>query len=133
MIAVVARRDLLAALFAVTAAPSLARAAPDASLFADLDHAAATRIGKAWLAGRPAITAAALRARLFPGGRGPDALPVLRRRVAEDFRQGAVFVHRGWRLSETEGALFGLLALEGRSWTCHPGRSEAKIRDRRKR
>ena len=115
MTAALARRDLLAALLAVTAAPGLARAAPDAPLFADLDHAAATRIGKAWLLGRPAITAAALRARLFPGRRGPDALPALRQQVAEDFRQGAVFIHRGWRLSDTEGALFGLLALEGRS------------------
>ena len=111
--AVLARRDLLAALLAAAALPGLAQAAPDAPLFGDLDHAAAARIGKAWLAGRPEIGAAALAKRLFPNGRGPDALPVLRRRVSEDFRRGAVFVHRGWRLSETEGALFGLLALEG--------------------
>jgi hypothetical protein len=32
--------------------------------------------------------------------------------VAEDFGRGAVFIHRGWRLSDTEGALFALLALE---------------------
>jgi hypothetical protein len=32
--------------------------------------------------------------------------------VAEAFRRGAVFIHRGWRLSDTEGALFALLALE---------------------
>lgn len=106
-----ARRDLLAALFAATALPGLAHA--QALLFGDLDHAAAARIGKAWLAGRPEIGRAALAKRLFPNGRGPDALPALRRRVAENFRRGAVFVHRGWRLSETEGALFGLLALEG--------------------
>ena len=111
--ATLARRDLLAALFAATAVPSLARAAPDTVLFGDLDHAAAARIGKAWLAGRPAITAGTLGARLFPAGRGLGALPALRRRVAEDFRQGAVFIHRGWRLSATEGAVFGLLALEG--------------------
>ncbi|CAN5189042.1 hypothetical protein BH10PSE3_BH10PSE3_00250 [soil metagenome] len=117
MTVVLARRDLLAALFAVTATagalPGLARATPDAPLFGDLDHAAATRIGKTWLAGRPATTAGALRSRLFPGGRGPEALPALRRQVADDFRRGAAFVHRGWRLSDTEGALFGLLALEG--------------------
>jgi hypothetical protein len=111
--AVLARRDLLAALFAATALPGLARAAPGTSLFADLDHAAAMRIGKAWLAGRSDVGAAALAKRLFPNGRGLDALADLRRRVAEDFRAGAVFVHRGWRLSDTEGALFGLLALEG--------------------
>jgi hypothetical protein len=116
MTAALARRDLLAALFAATAGavlPGLARAAPDTKLFGDLDHAAAARIGKAWLAGRPATGSAALARQLFPNGRGPDALPALRRRVAEDFRREAVFVHRGWRLSDTEGALFGLLTLEG--------------------
>ncbi len=114
--ATLARRDLLAALFAATAGatlPGLARAAPDTALFADLDHAAAARIGKAWLAGRPETNSAVLAKRLFPTGRGPNALPALRRQVVDDFRRGAVFSHRGWRLSETEGALFGLLALEG--------------------
>ena len=110
-----ARRDLLAALLAATAAslPGMARAAPDTPLFGDLDHAVAARIGKAWLAGHPATGSGPLAKRLFPNGRGPDALPALRRQVAEDFRRGAVFTHRGWRLSNTEGALFGLLALEG--------------------
>jgi hypothetical protein len=111
--ATLARRDLLAALFAAIALPRLAHAAPDAALFDDIDHAAAARIGKAWLAGRPEIGSAALAKRVFPNGRAPDALPDLRRRVSEDFRRGAVFLHGGWRLSETEGALFGLLALEG--------------------
>ncbi len=116
MTAILARRDLLAALFAATAGaalPTLACATPDTKLFGDLDHAAATRIGKAWLEGRPATSPTALSKRLFQNGRGPDALPALRRQVAEDFRRGAVFTHRGWRLSNTEGALFGLLALEG--------------------
>jgi hypothetical protein len=110
------RRDLLAALFAVTAGaalPGLARAAPGDKLFGDLDHAAAGRIGQAWLAQHPGANAAALAKRLFHNGRGAEALPILRQRVAQDFRRGAVFVHRGWRLSDTEGALFGLLALEG--------------------
>jgi hypothetical protein len=113
MTAVLARRDLLAALLAATALPGLGHTAPAAPLFGDLDRAAAARIGKAWLAGHPQIERAALAKRLFPNGRGPDALPDLRRQVSDDFRHGAVFVHRGWRLSETEGALFGLLALEG--------------------
>lgn len=117
MTAVLARRDLLAALFAAAlpgvVLPGVTHAASDTPLFGDLDKAAAARIGKAWLAGHPDIGRAALARRLFPNGRGPDALPALRRRVSEDFRRGAVFVHRGWRLSETEGALFGLLALEG--------------------
>jgi hypothetical protein len=111
MTASLARRDLLAALLAVMALPVAVRA--ETGLFGDLDQAAAARIGKAWLAGRPATTVDALNARLFPAGRGVDVLPGLRRRVAEDFRRGAVFVHRGWRLSDTEGALFGMLALEG--------------------
>ena len=113
MTALLARRDLLAALFAATTLPNLAQAAPDTPLFGDLDRAAAARIGKAWLAARPDIGRAALTRRLFPNGRAPDALPALRRQVSEDFRRGAVFVYRGWRLSDTEGALFGLLALEG--------------------
>jgi hypothetical protein len=116
---VLARRDLLAALFAATAGglPALAGATPadpEANLFGDLDRAAAARIGQAWLSAHPAAAAAALKARLFPDGHGPDALPALRRRTVEDFRRGAVFIHRGWRLSDTEGALFGLLALAAR-------------------
>lgn len=111
--AILGRRDLLAALFAATALPGVAHAAPDAALFGDLDHAAAARIGRAWLADHLDIRASALAKRLFPNGRGPDALSALRRQASEDFRRGAVFVHRGWRLAETEGALFGLLALEG--------------------
>ena len=107
-----ARRDLLGALFAAAVLPSVARAGPEAMLFSDLDHTAAMRIGRAWLAGRPGMTIDTLNVQLFPHGRDAAALPDLRRQVAEDFRRGAVFVHRGWRLSDTEGALFGLLALE---------------------
>ena len=109
---VLARRDLLAALLAATALPALAQ--PTDPLFAGLDHTAAKRIGTAWLAAHPGTSARDLAARLFPSGRGPDALPGLRRRAAEDFRRGAVFVHRGWRLLDTEGALFALLALRTR-------------------
>lgn len=113
---VLARRDLLAALLAATTGlPAVAGAAPadpSAKLFGDLDQAAAARIGRAWLSAHPGAAAATLAARLFPDGRGQEALPGLRRRAAEDFRHGAVFIHRGWRLSDTEGALFGLLALE---------------------
>ncbi|UAL08646.1 hypothetical protein [Caulobacter segnis] len=104
------RRDLLAALVALAATPALA-AAPDA--LAGLDRAAVDRIGKAWRDRNPKVTARQLNARLFPVGRGSDALARLRAHAAADFRQGAVFVHRGWRLSETEGALFALLSLEG--------------------
>ena len=105
------RRDLLAALVALAAAPSLARAAPS-TLFPGLDKEAVRRIGEAWRQAHPEATAPKLSAKLFPKGRGPEALADLRRAAASDFRAGAVFVHRGWRLSNTEGALFALLSLE---------------------
>jgi hypothetical protein len=107
-----ARRDLLAALVALTASSALPRLAKAAPGFDDLDHDAVERIGRAWLAQNPGINAPALAKRLFPDGRGPSTLADLRQRAAQDFRKGAVFVHRGWRLSDTEGALFGLLTLE---------------------
>jgi hypothetical protein len=111
-----ARRDLLAALVALassSALPALARQeSKDVPTFDDLDHEAVERIGRAWLKQNPGINTPALAKRLFPDGRGPSTLPDLRRRVAEDFRRGAVFVHRGWRLSDTEGALLALLTLE---------------------
>ncbi len=106
------RRDLLAALVAVAATPPLARAAaPDA--FAGLDAAALKRIGEAWRADNPEMTARRLEARLFPGGRGEASLRRLREQSMADFRRGAIFTYRGWRLSDTEGALIALLALEG--------------------
>lgn len=105
------RRDLLAALVALAATPALARAA-SADIFVGLDKASVQRIGKAWRDLHPKAAATDLTARLFPAGRGPEALPRLRARVAADFRNGAVFVYRGWRLSDTEGALMALLSLE---------------------
>jgi hypothetical protein len=112
MIATLARRDLLAALVALTAASALPRSAKAAPVFDDLDHEAVERVGRAWLAQNPGTTTPALARRLFPDGRGPSTLPGLRQRVAQDFRRGAVFIHRGWRLSDTEGALLALLTLE---------------------
>lgn len=106
------RRDLLAALVALAATPALARA-PDTT-FAGLDAAAVQRIGQAWRDQNPSATAAMLTKRLFPNGRGQDALPRLREQAAADFRGGAVLAYRGWRLSDTEGALMALLSLEGR-------------------
>lgn len=103
------RRDLLAALVALAATPALART-PDA--FAGLDPAAVRRIGEAWRKQHPNQSIRELTKRLFPAGRGPDALPGLRAQAAADFRRGAVFTYRGWRLSDTEGALLALLSLE---------------------
>lgn len=105
------RRDLLAALVALAATPAMARSAtPD--VVADLDAAAVQRIGKAWRELHPNVTAAVLAKRLFPAGRGLAALPRLRDQAAADFRKGAVFTYRGWRLSDTEGALLALLSFE---------------------
>ena len=109
-----ARRDLLTTLLALTASaalPTLACATEPADAFADLDRDAVERIGRAWLEQNPGNSAKTLATWLFPGGRSAGTLADLRRRTAEDFRKGAVFIHRGWRLSQTEGALFGLLAL----------------------
>lgn len=105
------RRDLLAALVALAATPSFAKSAP-ATPLPGLDAGAVRRIGEAWRKSHPGVTAKALAAQLFPRGRGPDALTRLRSASAADFRAGAVFTHRGWRLSNTEGALFALLSLE---------------------
>lgn len=103
------RRDLLTALIALAAAPGLGVVAAP---FSDLDRDAVRRIGQAWRGSHPGATSRTLSARLFPTGRGPEALPALRAAVAADFRAGRLFVHRGWRLSDTEGALFALLAME---------------------
>lgn len=106
------RRDLLAALVALAATPALARAsAPEP--FAGLDPAAVKRIGEAWRVAHPRVTVQRLETRLFPAGRGKAALPRLRDQAKADFRSGAVFTYRGWRLSDTEGALLALLSLEG--------------------
>lgn len=106
------RRDLLTALVALAATPVLAREAALGGL-SELDRAAVARIGEAWRALHPQVTLRKLEARLFPGGRGKAALPRLRDQAAVDFQRGAVFTYRGWRLSETEGALLALLFLEG--------------------
>jgi hypothetical protein len=107
------RRDLLAALVALAATPALARAAtPD--IFAGLDPGSIGRIGRAWRDQHARVTVRDLAVRLFPAGRGPDALARLGALAAADFRAGKVFTYRGWRLSDTEGALFALLSLEGR-------------------
>ena len=44
---------------------------------------------------------------LFP--RGMADLPAIRAAVSADFAAGRMFVHRGWRLSHTEGRLYTLL------------------------
>ncbi len=101
------RRGIIVALAALGAlTPTLALASP-------WDRPAppgARRIGQAWLAQNPGTTAASLMQRLAPDGWSPAALERLRIAVARDFREGRVFRYRGWRLSDTEGALFALAA-----------------------
>jgi hypothetical protein len=101
------RRQILAALAALAAG---AGSEVRAETLTGVDPAAAGRIGRAYLAAHPrAGDAHRLAADLLPDGWSPAALHRLRGRVAQDFRRGRLFVHRGWRLSETEGRLFALL------------------------
>jgi hypothetical protein len=107
----IARRDLLAALAALGVAPGLAQAAAANPLWDGPAPPGAQRIGQAWLAEHPGVDAAALTKRIAPDGWSPATLEKLRLRIASDFRQGRVFRYRGWRLSDTEGALLALTAL----------------------
>jgi hypothetical protein len=103
------RRTLIAALAALGASGAASAAGPlDA-----IDPAGVEAIGKAWLAAQPRTPPLrALEAELFPRGRAD--LTGLSARVRRDFREGRLFTYRGWRLSDTEGRLFALLALSRR-------------------
>ena len=100
------RRDILFAIAALAAAP----ATPAAAL-PQVDPEGARRVGEAYLKGHPGLDAKRLQAELLPAGWTPEANLKLRARVARDFRDGRLFIHRGWRLSDTEGRLFALAAL----------------------
>ena len=99
------RRHVLFALAALGVATPAAAALPQ------IDPEGARRIGQAYLAGRKGLDARRLQAELLPDGWTPAAAARLRARVAADFKAGRLFVHRGWRLSDTEGRLFALAAL----------------------
>ena len=104
------RRQVFLALAAV-AAPRSAAAAPSAAL-SEIDPKGANLIGQAYLARHTGkLDATRLAADLLPGGWTPQAAARLRARAARDFREGRLFTHRGWRLSDTEGRLFALAAL----------------------
>lgn len=100
------RRTVLVALAGLAAAPG-ALAQPL------IDPAGARAVGQAYLDAHPGqrFDAARLKADLLPEGWNDAAAARLRARAQRDFRQNRVFVHRGWRLSETEGRLFALAAL----------------------
>lgn len=118
---VLSRRAVLVALMAVSAHPFAARADMTADPLPDglpsgladgLDAAAVTALAASYhkAIGAPAGPRAdmAVGEALFPQGAADMA--AIRAAVADDFRQGRMFVHAGWRLSHTEGRLFALLA-----------------------
>ncbi|RYG30809.1 MAG: hypothetical protein EON93_14100 [Burkholderiales bacterium] len=76
-----------------------------------IDQEGAARIGEAYLQARPGLDRQHLQRELLPDGWSEVTLAGLRQRVATDFREGRMFIHRGWRLSDTEGRLFALAAL----------------------
>jgi hypothetical protein len=96
------RRQVLIALAALSAAGPAAAAA--------VEPEAARPIGQAYRAVHPDFDARKAAAELAPGDWSPAALKRLQTRVAADHRAARVFIHRGWRLSDTEGRLFALLA-----------------------
>lgn len=106
MTAVLDRRHVLMALAALSAG-----VATPAAALPQIDPEGARRVGQAYLAGRKGVDAKRLQAELLPDGWTPAAAAKLRARAAADFRAGRLFVHRGWRLSDTEGRLFALAAL----------------------
>lgn len=103
------RRAVLLAIAALGAGT----AGPAAAALPQVDPEGARRIGRAYLDGYPGRRwdRARLEADLLPRGWSPAAAKRLRARAAADFRAGRLFVHKGWRLSDTEGRLFALAAL----------------------
>ncbi len=102
------KRQLLVALAAISASgatPTLAQTAASCSTF---DLTGGEEIGAAWRAANLDADLAALRAELLPDGLCEEALASLSARVKTDFREGALFIYRGWRLSQTEAQLFAL-------------------------
>lgn len=102
------RRTVLLALAGLAAG-----AATPAAALAQIDPEGARRVGQAYLDAHPGqrLDPARLKAELLPDGWNDAAAIRLRARAAADFRAGRLFIHRGWRLSETEGRLFALAAL----------------------
>ncbi|HEY0650386.1 hypothetical protein [Phenylobacterium sp.] len=102
------RRTILLALAGLTAG-----AATPAAALPQIDPEGAKRVGRAYLDAHPGqrFDPVRLKADLLPDGWNDAAAARLRARAAGDFRDGRLFIHRGWRLSDTEGRLFALAAL----------------------
>lgn len=107
------KRQLLSALAGLGAASAVgwASSARARDALSGVDAAGAADIGRAWLARAPE-TRALLERRLFPDGVSPTAVRRLGEAARADFGRGALFVHKGWRLSETEARICALLALQ---------------------
>ena len=99
------RRTVLLALAGLAAG-----AATPAEALPQVDPEGAQRIGQAYLRTRR-VAIERLKRELLPDGWNGAAAARLRARVAADFRDGRLFIHNGWRLSDTEGRLFALVAL----------------------
>lgn len=105
------KRRLLQAFVGVGAVALAGGVAAGSAPLAGVDAVGASEIGRAWLAGRPGVTARALSADLFPGGLDDAGLKAVAERSRADFGRGAMFNHKGWRLSETEARICALIAL----------------------
>ena len=105
----VTRRDVLMLLGAVTTVGCVPRASGEA---VSIDLSGGREIGEAYLAAHPGVQPKALRAALLRRGLNADSVDRLRSLIATDFREGRVFVYKGWQLSETEGKLFAILTLD---------------------
>ena len=103
------KRGLLKALAGLAAVSVAGGAYARTPQLAAVDAVGAAEIGRAWLALHPS-NVAALRVAVFPNG-SDEAGPRLAQRVRADFRRDAIFVHKGWFLSETEARLCALIAL----------------------
>ncbi len=99
------RRTILLALAGLAATPAAADTPADPE--------GARRVGQAYIEAHPTVRLdrARLQAELLPDGWNEEAAKRLRARAAADFRAGRLWVHKGWRLSDTEGRLFALAAL----------------------
>jgi hypothetical protein len=100
------RRQLLVAFAALAAIGT--RGAKAQGACATLDLSAGHDVGAAWRAANPNADLDALRADLFRDDSCEEAVARLRSRVKADFRNGSLFIYRGWRLSQTEAQLFAV-------------------------
>lgn len=104
------RRELLA--FIAALGGTVLGSAP-AHAMPGVDQEGAVRIGEAYLRENPSLDRQGLQRELLPNGWSANALAALKQRVSADFRDGRMLIHRGWRISDTEGRLFALAALAG--------------------